>query len=139
MEFESFGSKYIVRLDKGEEIVETLKKFCKEHQIYLGFIRGIGEVNKATIGLFKTQTKQYQTKVLSGDYEITSLLGNISTLDDEVYLHLHINLSDEEYKVYGGHLSSGIISATGEIIIEAMDGKLSREFNEECGINLYKF
>ena len=30
MEFKKFGSKYVLRMDKGEEIVETLKKLCEE-------------------------------------------------------------------------------------------------------------
>ncbi len=45
--------------------------------------------------------------------EITSLVGNISQMNGEVYLHIHINLANEENKVFGGHLTSAIISATG--------------------------
>lgn len=139
MEFRKFGNRYIVRLDKGEEIVETLKKFCKTEKITLGSIKGIGAVNRATIGIFKTDVKQYKSMNLNGSYEITSLLGNVSTMNGEVYLHLHINLSDIECKTYGGHLNSAIISATGEIIVEAIEGSIDREFSEEIGINLYKF
>lgn len=139
MNFVKFKEKYILRLDKGEEIVSTLKRFCQINNIKLGIVSGIGAVNKATIGLFATDTKKYHSIDLNGDHEITSLLGNISTMDGETYLHLHINLSDEEYNVKGGHLSSAIISATGEFIIESIAGKVEREFNEEIGLNLYKF
>src|SRR5690554_3601357 len=104
MQWERFGNKYIIRLDKGEEIVETLKHFCQYKQIKLGWVYGIGAVNQATIGLYEPAAKQYHSKELSGDYEITSLLGNISTKDREIYLHLHINLSNLE-KTYGGHLN----------------------------------
>src|SRR5690554_2886694 len=112
MEFRKFGNKYVVRMDKGEEIVETLKNFCEEQKITLGWVKGIGAVNKATIGLFHTDTKEYHSIELKGDHEITSLLGNISTMNEEVYLHLHINLSDKEYKTYGGHLNLAVIGAT---------------------------
>ncbi len=139
MDYEKFGNKYIVRLEKGEEIVTELKEFCKEQNIKLGWIKGIGAVCEAKIGIFKVDEKIYHTKELRGDYEITSLLGNISTMDGEVYLHLHINLSDDEYKTYGGHLDSAIISATGELVIEAIDGIVDREFNQDIGINLFKF
>jgi len=139
MEFKQFGNKYILRLDKGEEIVETLKSFCKDQNIKLGWVKGIGAVNKATIGFYKPYYKKYYSTDLQGDHEITSLLGNISTMNDEVYLHLHINLSDIEYNTYGGHLSSAIISVTGEIMIEAIEGNVDRKFNEEIGINVYKF
>ena len=139
MEFKKFGNKYIVRLDKGEEIVQTLKKFCKEQNIKLGWVKGIGAVNKATIGIYRPYYKKYYPMDLNGDYEITSLLGNISTMNEEIYMHLHINLSDIDYETFGGHLNSAIISVTGEIMIEAIEGNVDREFNEEIGINVYKF
>lgn len=139
MEYKKIGNKYVVRLDKDEEIVETLKKFCKDQQITLGWVSGIGAVNKAKIGLFETSSKKYHSIELEGDYEITSLLGNISTMNGEVYLHLHINLSDEEYNTRGGHLNSAVISVTGELMIESIEGNVDREFSEEIGINLYKF
>ena len=138
MEFVKFGNKYIVRLDKGEEIVETLKEFCSHQDIKLGWIKGIGAVGEATIGLFETREKIYHSVDLKGDYEITSLLGNISTMDGETYLHLHATLGDSEYRVQGGHLSRGIISATGEFVIESIEGEVDREFNDEIGLNLYK-
>lgn len=139
MDFKKFGDKYIVRLDKGEEIVSTLKKFCEKENVKLGWIKGIGAVDEAKIGIFKVDEKKYYTKILKGDYEITSLLGNISTMDGETYLHLHINLSDDEYKTYGGHLDSARISATGELIIGTIEGEVNRQHNEEIGINLYSF
>lgn len=139
MEYKKFGSKYVLRMNKGEEVVETLKNFCAIEKITLGSISGIGAINKATIGLFEIDKKEYHSTDLEGDYEITSLLGNISTMNEEVYLHLHINLSDSEYKTYGGHLNSAVISATGEFMVETMDGTVDREFNEKIGLNLYKF
>ncbi len=139
MDYKKFGNKYFIRLDRGEEIVGKLKEFCKDKNIKLGWIKGIGAVSQAKIGIFEIDSKVYHTKELKGDYEITSLLGNISTMDGEVYLHLHMNLSDNEYKTYGGHLDSAIISATGELVIEAIDGIVDREFNQDIGINLFKF
>jgi predicted DNA-binding protein with PD1-like motif len=139
MEYKKFGNKYVMRIDKGEEIVDTLKKFCQDEKIKLGFVNGIGAVNKVRVGLFDTKSKQYNSAQLEGDYEITSLLGNISTKDGEVYLHLHINLSDANYNTHGGHLNSAVISGTGEIIIETIEGSVERQFSEEIGLNLYKF
>jgi len=136
MKFKKIGSKWIVRIDKGEEIVETLKQFCKENKIKLGTISGIGATNRVTIGLFETKSKQYHSQELIGDYEITNLSGNISTMNDEIYLHLHISLADSKYNAYGGHLNSAVISGTGEIIIEEIEDIIVRKFNEEVGLNL---
>ncbi|MBZ4687649.1 MAG: uncharacterized protein PWQ96_41 [Clostridia bacterium] len=138
MKSKKIASKWIVRIDKGEEVVETLKNFCKEKGIKLGSISGIGATNKVVIGLFNTGEKKYYKKELTGDFEITNLSGNISTMNGEVYLHIHINLSDSEFTTFGGHLNSSVISGTCEIIIEEIDGEIEREFNEEVGLNLYK-
>lgn len=138
MKFKKIGSKWIVRIDKGEEIIESVKDFCKEHRIKLGSIRGIGATNKVVIGLFNTAEKKYYKQELNGDFEITSLLGNISTMNGEVYLHIHINLSDAQFATQGGHLNYSIISGTCEIEIDEIDGTIEREFNEEVGLNLYK-
>jgi len=139
MEYKKFGNKYVMRMNKGEEIVETLKEFCKKEDIKLGWLKGLGAVGEATIGLFETKGKEYHSVDLEGDFEITSLLGNISRMDGEVYLHLHVNLSDEDYNTRGGHLSKAVISATGEFIIEEIAGEVGREFDKEVGLNLYKF
>jgi predicted DNA-binding protein with PD1-like motif len=44
MKFKKFGNKWVVSINIGEEIVETLKKFCEDNQIKLGTINGIGAV-----------------------------------------------------------------------------------------------
>jgi uncharacterized protein len=139
MEFKKFGCKYIIRMDKGDEIIETLKSFCKDQNIKLGSVIGLGAVDRLTIGLFETGIKTYHSTEITGDYEITSFNANISTMKGDVYLHAHICVSDKEYKTFGGHLNKAFISATGEFIVESIDGEVDREFSEEIGLNLYKF
>jgi predicted DNA-binding protein with PD1-like motif len=139
MEAKASGNHWIVRIDKGEEIVATLEQFCRQKGIRLGTVSGIGATDHATIGLFRTRTKEYVRKEVTGDHEITSLTGNISRMKGEVYLHLHINLSDANYHTFGGHLNSAVVSATCEIVVRALDGEVDREFSEEIGLNLYRF
>lgn len=42
-------------------------------------------------------------------------------------------------EVFGGHLNRAIVSATCEIIINIIDGKVDRYFDKEIGLNLFKF
>ena len=136
MKIKKFGNKWVVRIDKGEEIVETLKQFCKKNKIKLGSVSGVGGTGRVTVGSFKAKTKEYFSQELTGDYEITSLIGNISTMKGKIYLHLHITISDSNNNAFGGHLNSAVISTTGEIIIEEIEGEIEREFNEEVKLNL---
>ena len=139
MRYKRFGNKIMMRLDEGEEVVETLKRFCKNMGIRLGLITGIGAVNKATIGFFDVENNEYHTKELVGNFEVAPLYGNISTMNDEVYLHIHVNLCDSEHKSFGGHLSSAVVSATFEAFIDVIDGELKRVFDEKIGLNLLRF
>lgn len=139
MDFRRFGNKYVLRLDKGEEIVQSVTGFCREEGISLGQVSGIGAIGKLEIGYFQVSTKEYHTKILEGDMEILGLSGNISTMKGNNYIHFHIVVSDENLNAFGGHLNLAVISATGEIIIDVIEGSIDREFDEEIGLNLIKF
>jgi hypothetical protein len=56
-------------------------------------------------------------------------MGNISLKDDEIWLHLHATLSDEHFQVTAGHLKSGVISVTGEIILHPLPGSVTRQLD----------
>lgn len=138
MEYRKFKDKYLVRLQKGEELIESILKFAKDESINLGRVSGIGAVDVVEIGLYSAKVKEYYFKELTGDMEIVSLDGNISEKDGEVYLHLHCSVADEEYKVYGGHLQLAKVSVTAELIVDIIDGKVDRQFDDETGSNLLK-
>lgn len=139
MESRKFGNKIVVRLNKGEEVIASLTEIVKEYHITLGNVQALGATNYVKMGLFNIEEKKYYSKELSQDMEITSLIGNISTKDGKPYLHLHINVADASQNVYGGHLNECRISATCEMFIDVIDGKVEREFSEEIGLNLFKF
>lgn len=139
MEYSKFENKYILRLDKEEEIISSLKDFCINNSIRLGNISGLGSTNSIKIGLFDTTKKEYFSKEFTGDFEILNLTGNISTMDREIYLHVHVTISDSELHSYGGHLNSAIVSGTAEIIIETIEGSIDRTYNPNIGLNLFDF
>jgi len=138
MKYERLGNKVVVRIDKGEEIVDALKTICKKLDIKLGSIVGIGATDKVTIGLLNTKTKKYQSKEFTGDHEIAPLVGNITLMNGEVYLHLHATICNVEHKALGGHLTSAVVSAMFEGIIDIIEGQVTREYNDEVGLNLLK-
>lgn len=139
MEYKKIENHYVVRLEKGEEVITKIKELCQKENIHLGAISGIGASNEVEIGLFNTSTKEYKTQTKKGMFEITSLLGNITRKEEEVYIHAHINFSDETLNSFGGHLVKCMISATCEIIITEIKGEVNRAFDEEIGLNLFKF
>ncbi|MBI9088925.1 MAG: DNA-binding protein [Desulfobacterium sp.] len=139
MEYKAFGKTYVVRIDRGEEILSQVKQVCEAEKITLGKISGLGAVNKAVVGLFETATQEYRSTVMTGDFEITSLTGNITTMEGEVYLHVHANLAGADNSTFGGHLNEAVVSATCELILQAFEGQVNRAFDETIGLNLLDF
>ena len=136
MESKRIGNFHILRLDPTEEIVASIRAYCKEHSVKLATVSAIGAVNEVRIGLFDPTTKTYSAQDMTGNFEIVALSGNVSVMDDGVYLHLHIGVGDEDHNMHGGHLERAIVSATCEVFIHAIDGKVNRAFDEQIGLNI---
>ena len=117
MEFRKFGDTYVVRLDRGEEIIASLTELCAKENIVLGSIEGLGAADHVVVGLYNVGKKEYHKTEFNGPMEITALTGNVSRKDGEVYLHIHINLCDEQMRLLGGHLNECRISATCELFV----------------------
>lgn len=140
MEYRQFGDDYVVRLDRGEEVVSCLSEICSREGIRLGMVQGLGAADRVVIGLYDVGSRIYHKTTLEGPMEITSLAGNISRKDGAPYLHLHINVCDQQMHVLGGHLNECRISATAEIFIRSMAGEVGRRLDEAVtGLNLYQF
>jgi len=63
-------------------------------------------------------------------------VGNITTMNGEVYLHLHITICNKELKTFGGHLTSAVVSATFEGVITLINGQVNRRKDPSVGLNL---
>ncbi|RXI37848.1 DNA-binding protein [Clostridium tetani] len=139
MDYKKYGDKYLIRLDRGDEIIESIKVLCKKEDIKGAKVSGIGATNQVVIGIYELENKKYNEKQFKGDFEITSLVGNVSTYKDNLISHLHINLGDKDFNVKGGHLQSAIISVTGEIFLEPIGATLEKEIDEYTGIKILNF
>ena len=139
MEYKRFGNTLVLRIDRGEEICEQLKIAAEKEGIRLAEISALGAVNDFTVGVFKTAEKKYYANHFTGDHEIVSLTGTISTMNGEYYAHLHMSAGDDKGAVFGGHLNRAVISATCEMVITVIDGQVDRKKDEVTGINLFSF
>ena len=140
MDYRLFRDTYVVRLDRGEEILSSLASLCRSEHITLGSVEALGAADQAVSGLYDVTARQYHKHTFDEPMEITSLLGNISTKDGELYLHVHINLCREDMSVIGGHLNECRISATCEMFVKTIAGTVGRKLDAEgTGLNLYEF
>ena len=139
MEYRKFDSTYLVRLDRGEEILEQVKALAVKEGIHLASVQALGAVNDVTVGVFYTAEKEYHANSFQGDMEIVSLTGTITAMDGQPYLHLHMSAGDAQGHVVGGHLNRAVVSATCEMVVTEINGEVGRKFSEEIGLNLFQF
>ena len=139
MEYREFDKTYIVRIDRGEEILEQVRELALKEGIRLASVQALGAVKEFTVGVFRPGEKRYDANVFQGDYEIVSLTGTINTMDGGFYTHLHMSAGDETGHVFGGHLNRAVVSAVCEMVVTEIPGSVDRAFNEEVGLNLFRF
>ena len=139
MEYRRFSETIVLRVDPGEEICRALMDAAEKENIDLAQISGLGAINRFTTGVFDTVTKEYHANHFEGLFEIVSLTGSLTRKDGEPYLHAHLSAGNLEGHVFGGHLNEAYVSATAEIIVRVIDGKVNRRMDERIGLNLYEF
>ena len=127
---------YLMRLEKGEELVEQLTEFVKKNDINAGWISGLGGVLNVRLGYYNLERKKYVFRHVKNVVELVSLTGNIAQIDDEPALHLHGVVSDRNNKAHGGHIKELIVGGTLEIKIDKFDDKLERKLDAEIDLPL---
>ena len=139
MEYRKFNNVLVIRMDRGEEIMEKLKEVALKENVRLANVNALGAVDEFTVGAYDVLEKKYNSNTFKGVYEIVSLTGSINTMNGEYYSHIHMAVADEKGQTVGGHLNSARISATCEMFIYIVDGEVDRFKDESTGLNLFKF
>ena len=137
MQYRLEGNKILLVLEKGDEILQSIYTVINEANIKFGWINGIGAAENITLGAYPLKLKDYIKKEFKGEFELTSLMGNISTKNGNPFVHIHANISDEECNAYGGHLFSGTITATAELVILLSDSVINRKESSQIGLYLW--
>ncbi len=136
MKVRKLGDRYVIRMMKGERIVESILIFCKSNGIKSGSFYGIGALVQAELLFYNLGKKEYESKSLKEDLEVLNVTGNVAFLDGKQVVHAHITLSDSKMRAHGGHLKEGVVGGTLEVIFTDLDTELNREFDSETGLNL---
>ena len=125
---------FVLVLKRGENLMDSLQTCVQAAQLKSAYIIGLGALEQPTLGYYNLGKKQYQKRTFPGLYELTNLTGNLSTAQDKPFLHLHVNLSNQNYQVIGGHLFSAKVGAVVELLIMPMKVVLHREQDPATGL-----
>ena len=139
MEYRRFANTIVARIDRGEEILEKIREIAAKEHITLASISALGATNDFTVGVYKVDEKKYYANSFQGSFEIVSLTGTINTMNGEFYTHIHMSTGNDQGQVFGGHLNKAVVSATCEMVITLIDGHVDRVYDEETGLNIFRF
>jgi len=125
-------------LDKGDKIIESLKKASDKLNIS-GYFNGIGATKWVELAYGDAKEGKYLIKRIEEECEILALNGNVTKNNlGETIIHAHIILGKRDYSVIGGHLVEGEISITAEIFFKKTKTTLIREKVEGTEFQLIK-
>ncbi|MCD8787414.1 PPC domain-containing DNA-binding protein [Staphylococcus gallinarum] len=136
MVYQEDNNTIVLVLEQGEDIVEAVTDIARDKNGKFGTVSGIGACSEVELNFYNLETKTYEKKLIQEPLELTSLLGNISHIDDQPFAHLHATFGTNKYETYSGHLSKATVSATAEIVITMTNLDINRKFNDKIGLNL---
>lgn len=128
--------KYIMRIDKGENVLESITSWCVENDIKAGVFSGIGAVEYVSCGYYALDEKKYYFKQYDQLLEVLSMQGNIALKEEKPFPHVHAVFSGTDNKAFGGHVEEMRVGVVLEVVFEALSKPIVREHDECIGLFL---
>ena len=127
-------NKIMLRIDKGEYVNKTILDVASFYNLKFGWINGLGAIMDPELGYYDLKNKEYIKKTIIGEFELTSLVGNLTLKDGDLFVHSHITFSDINFNAYGGHLFDCKIAVAGEFLIFRSPTEINRKYDDEIGL-----
>ena len=136
MKYKRFGEDIVARLEVGEEVIASLRDIAEREGVTFASVSGIGAADDIAVSVYDVGAKRYFDNEYREPMEITSILGTVSEMDGEPYIHIHLTAGRADGTVIGGHLKRAVISATCELVLHTVYGRVPRFYDERTGLNL---
>ena len=130
------GSRWMLRLDDGQDLFETLSTFAaRENVTAAAVVFGIGMFRTATFGYW--DGRQYQAHELTVPHEVVALHGSIARADGAPSIHLHGAVAGPDHHLVGGHLMRATVGVLQEMVLETFPGRtFGRPLVESFGLRM---
>lgn len=124
--------------DRGDDVMVELLRFAREQGLSASRITALGAFERATLGYFDWETRDYVRIPVDEQVEVVSLLGDVALDGDEPRLHLHAVLGRRDGSTLGGHLLEARVRPTLEVLLVDSPSYLRRECDAASGLALIK-
>jgi hypothetical protein len=133
---EASNNTFVIKLEYGEPIVESIVKFCSTRGIKAAYFSGIGAVSSAELAFYDLKRRKYVNKKFDEEMELAALVGNVSMLGGKHLVHAHAVFARNTMVCVAGHLVEAKVGATCELILTRLEAKLVRKHDAKVGLNL---
>ena len=138
MQIKALDKHYLIRLEPGDEVIESLKRFAGEHQVGFAELYAIGAFRRVTLGYFDITANVYRHQTVEEQVEVLNLSGNISRGEDgESIVHLHVTVGRSDYHTLGGHLVEAIVNPTLEVVVTVVPATVHRRRDPATGLMMW--
>lgn len=130
---------FAVIMDTGDEAMEQVCRFAQRERISGAQITGIGAFERALLRYFDWDKKEYRDIPVDEQVEVASLIGDIGEDErGEPAVHIHLVVGRRDGGALAGHLKTGHVRPTLELIVTELPTHLCRRKDAETGLNLIK-
>jgi predicted DNA-binding protein with PD1-like motif len=130
---------FVLILDTGDEVMKMLLGFAQKEGLAAAHFTAIGAFERASIGYFDWQKKDYTRIPIAEQVEVVSLIGDLARSEkDEPKLHAHVVLGRSDGSARAGHLLEGHVRPTLEVMLIESPAHLQRQHDKESGLALIR-
>ncbi|MBL0419329.1 DNA-binding protein [Ramlibacter sp. AW1] len=122
--------------DKGDEVISTLQRFAREHSLTASRFSAIGALERAVLGYFDWERKDYDRLPVDDQVEVLSLNGDIALDGSEPKVHAHAVLGRRDGSCVGGHVLEAFVRPTLEVLLIESPGYLRKTCDRDSGLAL---
>lgn len=122
--------------DQGDEAMEGLRRFAEEEGVTAAQFTAIGAFSKVTLAYFAWERKEYVEHPLEEQVEVLTLAGDVALEDGKPQVHAHVVVGRSDTTARGGHLISGRVRPTLEVILVESPAHLRKRHDPESGLTL---
>jgi uncharacterized protein len=134
----SAGPVHLLKPPYGSDLLKELESYVRAERINLAWLSGLGAVSRATIRYYDQPNQTWADLDFDRRLEVASLCGNISLLNGEPIVHVHLVLADEQGRCYGGHLGHNTLVFNLEVLLNTLSGPpVVRKMDPQTGLTLW--
>ena len=134
----SLGPARILKPPFGSDLLKELETFVRSKGINLAWLSGVGAVSRAAIRYYDQPKQEWVDLDFDRRLEVVAMQGNVSLMDGQPILHVHVVLADEEGRCYGGHLAHNTLVFNMEILLTTLSGPaVTRKLDPQTGLTLW--